>query len=278
MTDLMGKNSQAGRRPDAGPQRGEHEVGSVARQSPETKVSPGAKHRVLIVEDDSSVAKLLRTYLEREGYSAASAETVADMRSAVEAGRVDLVLLDVVLPDEDGWSALRWLRARSDLPVIMLTGKGETVDKVIGLELGADDYLAKPFDLRELLARMRSIQRRAEKRAAPAAGATAADVIAFAGWMLDVASQQLKTEGGELVHLTQAEYRILVVLARNPRQVVSRDQLMEAMAGREWEPFDRSIDVHISNLRRKLDPDPKLPSLIRTVRGAGYMFVPSRGV
>ena len=248
-------------------------VGAVARQFSDTKAAVGAKLGVLIVEDDPAVAKLLKTYLEREGYSAAVAETVADMRTAVEAGKVDLVLLDVVLPDEDGWSALRWLRARGDLPVIMLTGKGETVDKVIGLELGADDYLAKPFDLRELLARMRSIQRRAEKRAAP----SAEDSIAFADWVLDVSSQQLKSEAGDLVHLTQAEYRILVLLAKNPRRVISRDQLMETMAGREWEPFDRSIDVHISNLRRKLDPDPKLPSLIRTVRGAGYMFVPTRG-
>jgi DNA-binding response OmpR family regulator len=245
----------------------------VARQSSEVQTPTEVKLRVLIVEDDLAITKMLKTYLEREGYSTAGAATVADMRTAVEAGRVDLVLLDVVLPDEDGWSALRWLRARSDLPVIMLTGKGETVDKVTGLELGADDYLAKPFDMRELLARMRSIQRRAEKRAAPSAD----DMISFAGWHLDVSSQQLKAENGDATHLTQAEYRILVLLAKNPRRVITRDQLMEAMAGREWEPFDRSIDVHISNLRRKLDPDPKQPSLIRTVRGAGYMFVPNRG-
>ncbi|MBV8168641.1 MAG: response regulator transcription factor [Alphaproteobacteria bacterium] len=245
----------------------------VARQSSEVLPSTGVKLRVLIVEDDPAISKMLKTYLEREGYAVAAAGTVADMRSAIEGGKIDLVLLDVVLPDEDGWSALRWVRARGDLPVIMLTGKGETVDKVIGLELGADDYLAKPFDMRELLARMRSIHRRAEKRSAP----NADEAIAFAGWRLDVSSQQLKAEAGDTVHLTQAEYRILVLLAKNPRSVITRDQLMDAMAGREWEPLDRSIDVHISNLRRKLDPDPKQPSLIRTVRGAGYMFVPNRG-
>ena len=245
----------------------------VARQSSEVLPATGVKLRVLIVEDDPAITKMLKTYLEREGYAIAAAGTVADMRAAIERGTVDLMLLDVVLPDEDGWSALRWVRARGDLPVIMLTGKGETVDKVIGLELGADDYLAKPFDMRELLARMRSIQRRADKRRTPSPD----EALAFAGWRLDVASQQLKSEAGDTVHLTQAEYRILVLLARNPRRVITRDQLMEAMAGREWEPLDRSIDVHISNLRRKLDPDPQQPSLIRTVRGAGYMLVPNRG-
>src|SRR5260221_511228 len=123
------------------------------------------------------------------------------------------------------------------------------------------------------VAGMRTIQRRADKRGTPSPD----EAIAFAGWRLDVSSQQLKSEAGETIHLTQAEYRILVLLAKNPRRVITRDQLMDAMAGREWEPLDRSIDVHISNLRRKLDPDPKQPSLIRTVRGAGYMFVPNRG-
>jgi DNA-binding response OmpR family regulator len=157
----------------------------------------------------------------------------------------------------------------------MLTGKGDTVDKVIGLELGADDYLAKPFDLRELLARLRSIQRRSERT--PVQDEPAEDAVTFSGWVLDLASQQLKTEADKVMHLTQAEYRILVLLVRNPRKAVTRDQLMATAAGRDWAPLDRSIDVHISNLRRKLDPDPNQPSLIRTVRGSGYMFVPNRG-
>jgi len=152
---------------------------------------------------------------------------------------------------------------------------------VVGLELGADDYLAKPFELRELLARIRTIQRRTEKAAAAQASAPPVNgdsdgKIAFAGWVLDLASHLVKSEAGETLHLTQAEFRILTLLARNPGAVVPRDDLMSAAAGRDWDPFDRSVDVHISNLRKKLDLDPDLPSLIRTVRGAGYMFVPKR--
>ncbi len=237
--------------------------------------------KILIVEDDRSVFRLLQSYLEREGYSVVNAETVASMRRLIESTPVSLVLLDVGLPDEDGWSALKWLRARSDIPIIMLTGKSEMTDKVVGLELGADDYLAKPFELRELLARIRTIQRRTEKAAAaqaaaPAANGEADGKIAFAGWVLDPASHLVKSEAGETLHLTQAEFRILTLLARNPGVVVPRDDLMSAAAGRDWDPFDRSVDVHISNLRKKLDLDPNLPSLIRTVRGAGYMFVPKR--
>jgi DNA-binding response OmpR family regulator len=236
--------------------------------------------KLLIVEDDRAVFRLLQSYLEREGYSVVNAETVASMRRIIDSTPISMVLLDVGLPDEDGWSALKWLRARSDLPIIMLTGKGEMTDKVVGLELGADDYLAKPFELRELLARIRTLQRRTEKVAAATAAGPAGEAgggkITFAGWVLDPASHLVKSEAGETLHLTQAEFRILSLLAKNPNAVVPRDDLMTAAAGRDWDPFDRSVDVHISNLRKKLDLDPDLPSLIRTVRGAGYMFVPKR--
>jgi len=248
----------------------------VAERIHEAPRRTAAKPQILVVEDDASVSKLIKTYLEREGYGVAVAETVGAMRAALERAPVDMVILDVVLPDEDGWSALRWLRARHALPVIMLTGKAGPVDRVIGLELGVDDYVAKPFDLRELLARIRTIQRRLDQ-AQQQAPANTADAIQFAGWTLDIVSQQLRSDDGAAAHLTQAEYRILVLLARNPRRVVTRDELMVTTAGRDWEPFDRSIDVHISNLRRKIDPDRKQPSLIRTIRGAGYMFVPQRG-
>lgn len=226
---------------------------------------------ILIVEDDRAVFRMLQTYLEREGYSIIHAETVAAMRRTIESSAVGMVLLDVCLPDEDGWSALKWLRARSQkLPIIMLTGRSQTTDKVTGLELGADDYLAKPFELRELLARIRTIQRRAKIEAPPDGK------IAFAGWVLDPASQLVKSEAGETLHLTQAEFRILALLTRSPGVAVPRDDLMTAAAGRDWDPLDRSVDVHVSNLRKKLDLAPDLPSLIRTVRGSGYMFVPKR--
>jgi DNA-binding response OmpR family regulator len=228
-----------------------------------------------LVDDDPAIGRLIRKFLEREGYEFALAETVAAMRDLVDRGVVDLVLLDFELPDEDGWSALRWLRARGSLPVLMLTGRGDTVDKVIGLELGADDYLAKPFDLRELLARIRNVQRRLEKPAAPAAAVKS--VVAFDGWTLDLSNQQLKSETGERVHLTQAEYNILTLFARNSQRVISREELLEISGGRSWDPGDRSIDVHISNLRRKLDGDSDQPSRIRTIRNGGYMFMPSCG-
>lgn len=234
--------------------------------------------RILIVEDDQSVSKVVAAYLGKEGYDPHVVGSVPDMQKVFAEIKPDMVILDVMLPGEDGWSALRWIRARSQLPVVMLTGKGETIDKVVGLELGADDYLSKPFDLRELLARLRTVQRRIEKPKAAGVSETAEPLsgeVSFHGWVLDLTAQQLKNEQGEIVHLTLAEYRVLVALARTPRQVITREQLMETVAGRNWDPLDRSIDVHVSNLRRKLESDPRRSGLIRTVRGSGYMFMPS---
>jgi DNA-binding response OmpR family regulator len=232
--------------------------------------------RVLIVEDDAAVSERIATYLTREGYGTSTVETVAQMRSTIEGTKVDIVILDVSLPGEDGWSALRWLRAQYAVPVLMLMAKGDTVDRVNGLELSADDYVTKPFDLRELRARLHSIQRRFDKVHAQQLENTP-EVIQFADWTLDIANQRLRSDSGEAEHLTQMEHRILALLARNPRKAVSRDQLMDAMVGRNWEALDRSVDVHICSLRRKIDPDPKQPSLVRTVRGVGYMFVPGGG-
>jgi two-component system OmpR family response regulator len=234
------------------------------------------KPRLLVVESDAAVSQPIGNYFERRGYEVVVAETVAAMRMRLEAGGVSAIILDTGLPDEDGWSALRWLRTRCDIPVLMLAGKTDPVDKIAGLKLGADDYLDKPCDLGELLARLRSIQRRVD-RPLDQRPPVLPDQFRFAGWMLDMVSQQLTVEAGDAVHLTLAEYRLLALLARNPHRVITRDQLMEVVAGRAWEPYDRSVDVHISNLRRKLDPAQKQPSLIRTVRGAGYMFVPQRG-
>jgi DNA-binding response OmpR family regulator len=234
------------------------------------------QERILLVEDDWAVIKLLTDYLGRNGYDVTSVGKVDALRRLVETIKIDLIILNVVLPDEDGWSALCWLRARSAVPVVMLTGEGNTVDKVIGFDVGADDYVAKPIDLHALLARLRRLLHRARLAQSPIAGSPQ-DKIKFAEWILDMATQQLRSKAGDAVHLTPAEYQTLFLLAQNPYRVMSRDQLMRAIAGRDWKPFDRNIDVHVSNLRRKLDPDLEMPSLIRTVRNVGYMFVPSRG-
>ncbi|MEJ0067600.1 MAG: response regulator transcription factor [Pseudomonadota bacterium] len=235
-------------------------------------LSAEARSRILLVEGDAGVAQLIRSYLEREGYNVTTCGTVAQMRYVIENACTDLVLLDLLLPHEDGWSALRWLRPRSDVPVIMLSSNADPTDKVISLELGADDYLPKPCDLRELLARIRCIQRRA-RGLTERSVKSEAPVIRFNGWTLDRGRRQLTKDGGERVHLSDLEYRLLELLASRPREVMTRDHLMRTTAGREWSPADRAIDVHISKLRRKLH-DVGDRDLIRTVRGAGYMSFP----
>lgn len=247
----------------------------MAERSHTPRPRAGARTQVLVVERDAAVARLIKGWLWSAGYGVALADSVADMRAAVMRTPFDLVILDSVLPDQDGWSALRWLRARGTAPVIVLTG-GDRVDAVVARELGAEDSLAKPVDEDGLLARLSAIQQRRDTAEMQVGAST--DEYRFADWTLDIVSQRLRSGTGETMHLTQAEYRILSLLARNPRRVVSRSELMKAAAGRDWEPFDRSIDVHVSNLRRKIDPNPAQPSLIRTVRSAGYMFVPSRGI
>ena len=234
----------------------------------ETSGRGSIKPRVLVVAGNPALARLLNDHLDRAGYGVAIVDTAADMRGDLERAAADFVILDATLPDEDGWSALRWIRAHADVPILVLIGEGTEIDDKLNGH-GADDYLVKPFSARELLVRLGALRPRAERPAG---------VLEFAGRVLDLATQQLTTAGGRTTHLTQAEYRILELLARNPFRTVTRDQLMTAAAGREWQPLDRSIDVHVSNLRRKLDPDHKEPSLIRTVRGAGYMFVPGRAV
>lgn len=232
--------------------------------------------RILIVDDDATLRARLAKYLESEGFRATAAKDGAEMRRIIAAAPVDLVILDLVMPGEDGLTLTRFLREGSKVGILILTGKGDTVDRVVGLEMGADDYLPKPFELRELLARVRSILRRvADARAAWAATAATAnrgDVLTFDGWRLDRARHNLTTPDGSEVDLTTAEYKLLEVLAQNPNRPLDRDRLMDACAGRDWQPLDRSIDLHISNLRRKIETEPKRPRIIKTVRGAGYML------
>lgn len=249
-------------------------IGTPDREAENWDKPPARK--ILVVDDDVAVTGSIQGYLEMEGYRPHCVSLVRDLHRAFEQDEPDAVILDLLLPDDTGWNALRWLRARSAVPIIILTSKSQWVDKVVGLELGADDYLAKPFELRELLARLHSVFRRIE-RPRPTGESAADDIIKFAGWMLDLVSQQLKLESGERVHLTQAEYGMLSLLVRNANEVVTRDQLMSCLGNRQWEPLDRSIDIQISRLRSKIDLEPTLPSLIRTMRGRGYMFVPNRG-
>jgi two-component system phosphate regulon response regulator OmpR len=227
--------------------------------------------RILLVDDDPRLVRLLAQYLGREGYRVATAANGREMREQMADSQPDLVLLDLGLPGEDGLALTREIRVRSAIPIIILTGKAHTVDKVVGLELGADDYVTKPFDERELLARVRSVLRRAQaggEASAPALGR----VAQFCGWQLDLTAQELTSPEGERVHLTSHEYQLLEAFVTRPHRVLSRDTLMDLVAGRDWSPMDRSIDVLIAKLRKKIERTPEQPSLIKTIRGAGYKF------
>jgi two-component system OmpR family response regulator len=190
------------------------------------------------------------------------------MWSLLERQRVDLVVLDIMLPGEDGLVLCRQLRASSDLPVIMLTALGEDTERIIGLEMGADDYLGKPFNPRELLARIRGVLRRA------GGDVSGSDAVRFADWTLDRNARHLISKEGVIVNLSTGEYRLLEAFVEHPNRVLSRDQLMDILQGRDWGPFDRSIDVQVSRLRRRLHDDARESALIKTVRGEGYLFTP----
>ena len=228
--------------------------------------------RVLVVDDDAAVREMLAEYLGGHGYDVAVAADGAAMRAEIERAKPALVLLDVGLPGEDGLTLARYLRERHDVGIIMVTGAGDVVDRVAGLEVGADDYVAKPFDPRELRARVKSVLRRlegkVEKRNA------VADFVTIGACRLNLRSRQLCDAKGRDIPLTAMEFALLKTFLDHPNQVLSRDQLLTLTRNREWEPFDRSIDIRIARLRRKVEEDPDRPRSIKTVRGAGYMFVP----
>lgn len=225
---------------------------------------------LLIVDDDREICLLLTKFLIRHGYRVTSATDGPTMMKSLEAARIDLVVLDLMLPGEDGLSLCRRLRVASTLPIIMLTAVGEETDRIIGLEMGADDYLAKPFNPRELLARIKAVLR----RAGPGRSAVAptARVLVFDGWRLDTARRQLFTPDDMLLPLRAGEYELLLAFLDHPQRVLSRDQLLDLARGRNASPFDRSVDVQVSRLRRKIEPNPSEPTLIQTVRGGGYIF------
>jgi two-component system phosphate regulon response regulator OmpR len=238
--------------------------------------------RVLIVEDDPSVRGMLREYLEGHGCVVAEADSGKGMRERLAIELPDLVLLDLRLPGEDGLALARWLRERCDVGIIMVTASSDVIDRVVGLELGADDYIAKPFDPRELLARVKSVLRRLQSRIAPAAEASAASAapgeatrLRIGRCELDPQSRRLFETGGAEITITAMEFDLLRVFLANPNRALSRDQLLMHTRKREWEPYDRSIDIRIGRLRRKVEPRPDVePRCIRTVRNVGYMYVP----
>ena len=226
---------------------------------------------LLVVDDDPEIRDLLARYLARNGYRVSVAGDADSLRRALAADRVDLVILDIMLPGRDGLDITRDLRASSAIPIIMLTARGEDTDRIVGLEIGADDYLAKPFNPRELLARIKTVLRRVS--AAPArADAPRAKRLRFAGWTLDLAARELSSADGVEVALTAGEFDLLAAFAEHPQHVLSRDRLLDLTRGRLAGPFDRSIDVQVGRLRRRIEADPREPKLVKTVRGGGYMF------
>jgi len=229
---------------------------------------------ILVVDDQQEICDLVREYLSDEGFRVSTAKDGTGLREELARSQVDLVILDLMLPGEDGLQLARELRNQSEIGIIMLTGRGETVDRIIGLEMGADDYLPKPFHLRELLARVRSVLRRVASRTGEALAAHRVR-MRFAGWTFDLASRALISPAGEEVRLTTGEFELLAAFVDHAGQVLSRDRLLDLARHREAGPFDRTIDVQVGRLRRKLEDDPRSPALIKTVRGGGYIFTPA---
>lgn len=228
-------------------------------------------NKILIVDDDREIRTLLADYLDSNGYSTVTAADGNAMATALEANKIDLIVLDLNMPGDDGLTLCRNLRAKSAMPVIMLTARSEPLDRIIGLEMGADDYLSKPFEPRELLARIRSVLRRAHS---PAHNGTNDTVqrLKFGDWTLDITARHLISPQGLVVALSGAEFRMLEIFLEHPNRVLNRDQLLNIMHGRDADPFDRSIDIQISRLRQKLGEDARSPQVIKTVRNGGYVL------
>jgi two-component system, OmpR family, response regulator len=233
---------------------------------------PLSTARLLLVDDDREIRDLVSHFLEKHGYVVETVRDGREMNMALQRNDVDLVILDIMLPGKDGLELCREIRERSHVPIMMLTAMGEETDRIVGLEMGADDYLAKPFSPRELLARVRALLRRVNFLKIPAGAVANGRVLHFAGWTLDLARRRLTAPDGMLVGLTSGEFEMLVAFAEHPHQVLSRDQLLDLTRGRDSSPFDRSVDVQVSRLRRKIEPQPAEPRLIQTVRGGGYIF------
>ncbi len=230
--------------------------------------------RVIVVDDDARIRDLLRRYLTQEGFEVVLAEDGKTLTRLLTRENIDLIVLDLMLPGEDGLSICRRLRAAKDMtPIIMLTAKVEDVDRIVGLEVGADDYLSKPFNPRELLARIHAVLRRRPTLEAPGAPSQSTQTVSFGPFEFDLSLRRL-TKAGEALAMTTGEFSMLKALVRHPRQPLSRDKLAHLARGREFEPFDRSLDVQVSRLRKLIEPDVTQPRYIQTVWGVGYVFVP----
>lgn len=226
---------------------------------------------IAVVEDDIEIRSLVTGLLLREGFEATGCRSAAEFDRLVERQRIDLAILDIMLPGEDGLSLCRRLRSRSDIPVLLVSAKSDDIDRIVGLEVGADDYLAKPFNPRELIARVRAILRRTRDRHRVSAGGPI-EAIDFAGWTLDSGARTLSDPDGRTVELTGGEFDLLLAFVSHAQRILNRDQLLDWTRGRSAGPFDRAVDVQLSRLRRKLASHPSGVDLIRTVRGGGYLF------
>lgn len=229
--------------------------------------------RILVVDDDPGMRTLLEAYLGDSGYTVETAADGTAMWQALAGGMPDAIVLDLMLPGEDGLSIARRLRATSSVPILMLSARGEEIDRVVGLEMGADDYLPKPFSPRELLARLRALLRRSQRGADAATAPAGRDAYRFGPFQLDTASHRLTQDGNE-VKLSTAEFALLRIFVEHPLRVLSRDTLIDMLKGYERNPFDRSVDTRVTRLRRKIEPNPGAPVYVRTVRGEGYLFNP----
>jgi two-component system OmpR family response regulator len=230
---------------------------------------------LLLVDDDEDILALLTAFFRRHSHVISAATTGREMFDVIDQQPVDLVILDVMLKNEDGFDLCRKLRAGSPIPVIMLTAVGDPTDRIVGLELGADDYLTKPFDQRELLARVKAVLRRTRELTAAPIRSETRPALRFAEWRLDVARRELRSADNTLVLLSGGEFDLLLAFAEHPQRVLTRDQLIDLARGSSHVAYDRSIDVQVSRLRHKIEEDPKNPLLIRTVRNGGYLFAVS---
>ncbi len=228
-----------------------------------------ATTRLLLVDDEAALREPLAEYLTRQGFSVTEAVSAAQARSLLKVELPDLVLLDIMMPGEDGLSLCRHLAETHAIPTILLTAKGEPTDRIVGLEIGADDYVVKPFEPRELVARIRSVLRRSAKGADPVADD---ELFEFEGWRLDPLKRRLSDPEGVMVSISSAEFRLLLAFLEHPRQVLNRDRLLDMVQGREAHLFDRAVDNQVSRLRRKIEADNRNPVLIQTVWGGGYML------